>query len=142
MTPRAGYSTPLLHVADIAKSLQFYSLLGFETVDIEGESGRLNWARMHCEGGALMFLAAEEPVPPHRQSLLLYMYTPDLTGLREHLVANGVGAPPIKHPPYMPSGEISISDPDGNVILVGHWGDAEHQAWLQRIEEKKKSGAL
>jgi hypothetical protein len=30
MTVKAGYSTPMLHVADVARSLRFYALLGFE----------------------------------------------------------------------------------------------------------------
>jgi len=28
MTVKAGYSTPMLHVADVARSLRFYALLG------------------------------------------------------------------------------------------------------------------
>lgn len=134
MLPKAGYSTPLLHVADIARSLRFYELLGFELIDTEGEP--LNWARMHCEGGAMMFVRAEEPLNPAAQSVLFYMYTPDLAALREQLLAAGVRVPPISRPPYMPSGEICLRDPDGYCVLVGHWGQAEHEAWLQRIGAK------
>jgi catechol 2,3-dioxygenase-like lactoylglutathione lyase family enzyme len=142
MTAKAGYSTPILHAADISRSMQFYRLLGFETVDTDGEDGNLGWARMHCEGGALMFLAAEEPAGPAHPSVMLYLYTPDLPALREHLLANGVEVPPIGKPPYMPSGEICLRDPDGNTVLVGHWGEKEHQEWLERISEKKQAGRL
>ncbi|HEV2021188.1 MAG TPA: VOC family protein [Terriglobales bacterium] len=145
MTAKAGYSTPSLHVADVARSLRFYELLGFETIDTDGEGGRPpTWARMHCEGGALMFLKTEveERVPlpgsgPDR--FLLYMYTPDPPGLRDHLVAGGVEVPPIQYPEYMSSGEIMLKDPDGHVVLVGHWGKPEHEAWEKRLGEKKKS---
>jgi hypothetical protein len=41
------------------------------------------------------------------------MYTADLAGLREQLLASGIKVPLITHPPYMPSGEFYISDPDG-----------------------------
>lgn len=139
MTVKAGYSTPMLHVADIARSIRFYERLGFETVDTEGEADCLSWARMHCEGGAIMLLAAEEPVDPSVQAVLLYMYTPDLPGLREHLLGAGVEVPPIRHPEYMPSGEIHLKDPDGYSILIGHWGTPEHNAWLERLAAKKKS---
>jgi len=142
MTAQAGYSTPLLHVADVTRSLRFYALLGFQTIDTEGEGGRLGWARMQCEGGALMFLAAEEPVDPSRQGVQLYMYTTDLPGLRAHLVGNGVEVSPIKHPEYMRSGESHLRDPDGYGIFVGHWGQAEHEAWEKRLAEKKRSGTL
>jgi hypothetical protein len=68
MIPKAGYYTPLLHVNSIEESMRFYDLLGFETIDQMGELGRLGWARMHCEGGALMFLRAEEPHPLKKSS--------------------------------------------------------------------------
>jgi catechol 2,3-dioxygenase-like lactoylglutathione lyase family enzyme len=136
MLPKAGYSTPLLHVADIARSLRFYELLGFELIDTEGEP--LNWARMHCEGGALMFLAAE---PGHASppALMLVMYAPNLAALREHLLANGVAVSAIKYPAYMPSGEINFRDPDGNFLSICHWGKKEHEAWEKRLIEKKKA---
>ena len=37
-----------------------------------------------------MLLLAEEPLDPQRAVTPLYMYTPDLPALRDHLVANGV----------------------------------------------------
>ncbi|HXE90772.1 MAG TPA: VOC family protein [Terriglobales bacterium] len=135
MPPKVGYSTPLLHVAEIERSIRFYGLLGFVTVDTD-RCDPLGWARVHCEGGAVMFLRAEEEVDPSAQAVFLYMYTPDLAGLREHLLAIGVRVPPIKHPPYMPSGEITIADPDGYTIFVGHWGASEQEAWEKRIGAK------
>jgi hypothetical protein len=84
-----------------------------------------------------MFLRAEEPLDSSAMAVLLYMYTPDLAGLREHLLANGVQVPPIRYPDYMPSGEIGLRDPDGYAVLVGHWGEAEHEAWLRRIGAKQ-----
>ena len=137
MTAKAGYSTPLLHVAEIERSIRFYELLGFETIDTD-RCQPLGWARMHCEGGAVMFLRVEgdEKPNPAAQGVLLYMYTPDLAGLCEHLQSNGVKVPPIKRPPYMPSGEICLRDPDGYVIFVGHWGKEEQEAWERRIGAK------
>ena len=135
MGVKASYSTPMLHVMDIEKSIRFYELLGFATVDTD-RCKPLGWARLHCEGGAIMFLRAEKPMDPSAQALLLYMYTPDLAGLREHLLANGVKVPAITHPEYMPSGQIAIADPDGYTVEVGHWGKSEQEAWEKRISEK------
>ena len=39
-----------------------------------------------------MLFLAEGPLDPGRRSVPIYMYTPDLRGLREHLLANGVDA--------------------------------------------------
>jgi len=136
MTVKAGYSTPMLHVAEIERSIRFYELLGFATVDTD-RCTPIGWARLHCEGGALMFLRAEHAVNPRAQSWLLYMYTPDLAGLREHLLAHGAAPSPIKYPDYMPSGEMRLDDPDGYIILVAHWGKTEHEAWEKRLAANK-----
>jgi len=135
MTAKVGYSTPLLHVAEIEKSIQFYEILGFTTVDTD-RCQPLGWARLHCEGGAVMFLRAEGPATSATHPVMLYTYTPDLTSLREHLLASGVKVPSIKHPGYMPSGEITLADPDGNIIIVAHWGKSEQEAWEERIGKK------
>jgi len=135
MSAKVGYSTPVLHVVEIEKSIRFYKQLGFVTVDTD-RAKPLGWARMHCEGGAVMFLRGEKPVDASAQAVMLYMYTPDLISLREQLLASGVKVPPIGHPEYMPSGEICISDPDGYVILAAHWGKSEQEAWEKRISAK------
>ena len=132
----------MLHVADLPRSIAFYKLLGFELIDIEGAAASPYWARMHCEGAAIMLLLAEEPLDEAVKRIPFYMYAPDLPAFREHLLANGIEVSGINRPPYMKSGEVRVQDPDGYVIFVGHWGDAEHSDWLRRIEEKKKAGAL
>ena len=140
--PKAGYSTPMLHVADVARSIAFYRLLGFELIDVEGAPGCPGWARMHCDGGALMFLLGEEPVDSLKQGILLAMYTEDLPSLRKHLLANGVTVPEITYPEYMPSGQVTFRDSEGYVIGINQWGETQHSAWLRALEGKRKSGAL
>ena len=133
MSAKATYSTPMLHALDIERSLAFYELLGFVTVDTD--CGKpLGWARTHCEGGALMFLRAEHPVDPAVQGVMLYMYSPDLPALHAQLQRSGVAVPPISYPGYMPSGEMQLRDPDGYSVIVAHWGPNEQEAWEQRIK--------
>ena len=136
MSAKAGWATPMFHVKSIEDSLNFYELLGFKTIDTDkcGDEP-LGWARMHCEGGAIMFLRAEDDVviDPGKQGVMLVMYTPDLPALREKLLANNVRVSAIERPPYMPSGRVCLRDPDGYFISVNHWGDKEHTAWLKRI---------
>jgi hypothetical protein len=135
MTVKAYYSTPLLHAAEIERSLKFYGLLGFETIDTD-RCQPIGWARMHCEGGAVMFVRAEEPVEGFGQRFLLYMYTPNLFELRQQLLAAGIGVPSISYPGYMPSGEMALKDPDGYTVLVAHWGREQQEAWERRIGRK------
>ena len=131
MAPKAGYCTPMLHVKNVEESVRFYRLLGFEVVDQMGGEGCLGWARLHCEGGALMFLRAEpgHSADPAQQGIMFYLYTPDLNALREHLLANGIKAPSISRPEYMPSGKLALRDPDGYGVLVGHWSHKEQELW-------------
>jgi catechol 2,3-dioxygenase-like lactoylglutathione lyase family enzyme len=137
MGVKAGYSTPMLHVADIEKSIEFYQRLGFETVDTD-RGTPIGWARMHCEGGAVMFLRAEDghTADPSVQGVMFVMYTPDLASLREDLLQAGVKAPAIRYPGYMPSGEMQLADPDGYSVTIVHWGKQEHEAWERRIGAK------
>jgi catechol 2,3-dioxygenase-like lactoylglutathione lyase family enzyme len=137
MAAKVGYSTPMLHVAEIERSIHFYGLLGFETVDSDGGKP-LGWARMHCEGGALMFLRAEDVVVASMQAVLLYMYTPDLAGLRAALLSHGITVSEIRRTEYMPSGEMSIKDPDGFLVLVAHWGKQEQEAWEKRTRSRPR----
>jgi hypothetical protein len=83
-----------------------------------------------------MFLRAEHAIDSSAQAFMLYLSTPDLPGLREHLLANGVKVSPIKYQEYMPSGEINLADPDGYKMEIGHWGKSEQKAWEKRIHAK------
>jgi hypothetical protein len=135
MSVKVGHSTPSLQVAEIEQSIRFCELLGFAAIDTD-RTKPLGWARMHFEGGAILFVRAEEPVDASKQSIILYMYASDLPGLRAHLLASGVKLPEIAYPHCMPSGEICISDPKRYIILVGHWGSAEQEGWEKRIGGK------
>jgi hypothetical protein len=138
MGVKAGWSTPMFHVADVERSIKFYEFLGFEAIDTEG-CGPIGWARLHCEGGGIMLLRAEEghAVDATAQGVILYLYVADLETLREQLIVGGIEVPPIAHPGYMPSGELSLFDPDGYRVSIGHWGEKEHQAWLKKIGREK-----
>ncbi len=125
----------MLHVADIRRSLRFYEWLGFETIDTRGPADCLGWARANCEGGGLMFLA-QEPGHPAPPALMLVMYTPELPALRQHLLDHGLEVSEIRYPEYMPSGEISLRDPDGNFLFVNQWGKAEQEKWEQHLAER------
>jgi catechol 2,3-dioxygenase-like lactoylglutathione lyase family enzyme len=128
----------MLHVKSIEESIKFYEHLGFKVIDTD-RCVPIGWARLHCEGGALMFLRAEHEhqIDPRQQGVLFYMYTPELAGLREQLLAQRIDVSPIQHPEYMPSGEVNLRDPDGYSVVIGHWGEAEHSAWLTRIGAEK-----
>ncbi len=145
MTVKAGWSTPMLHVAEVERSIRFYRRIGFDLVDVEGDDGCLGWARMSTpDGSAIMLLRAEEEhaVKPELQGIMLALYTSQLLALREQLVAAGEKPTEIERPPWMPSGHIMVRDPDGYAVGINQWGDAEHDAWLAQLEKKRKVGII
>jgi hypothetical protein len=136
MPVKAGYPSPLLHASSIENSILFYERLGFEMMDND-RLNPLGWARMHCVGGAIMLLRAEHHADLAEPNLL-YLYTEDLPALRRQLIAEGVDVAQIKYPPYMPSGEITLRDPDGTQIFIGHWSQKENDAWIAHIGRSPK----
>lgn len=131
---------PMVHVADVDKSVAFYGLLGF-TCDskFSAPSGVTNWASLSSERAHIMFTRASGPIDPTQQAVLFYMYSPDVMAIRMHLLKCGLAdggkfpgegeaprAVPERNavfrpafPFYMSQGEVRIHDPDGYVILVG-----------------------
>ena len=146
MTAKAGWSTPMLHVAEVERSIRFYRRLGFELVDVEGEDGcPLGWARMStADGSAIMLLRGDEErtVSSEPQGILLVLYSAELSALRQQLVVAGERPTEIERPPWMPSGHIMLRDPDGYPVGINQWGDAEHEAWLKQLEKKRAAGII
>lgn len=111
---------PYAHVADVADSVDFYSLLGFEPISTVGGRGQGRWwVYLQADRARLMLAVASEPVVPEAQAVLFYLYTDELAALRQQLVDSGLRPSPIRHPAHMPAGEMRLADPDGYVLLVG-----------------------
>jgi hypothetical protein len=83
-----------------------------------------------------------ERTPPAGRTAVGFFFisTPDLPALRTQLSSAGVEVGSIAHPDHMRSGEMCLKDPDGYVILIGHWGKPEHDAWEQQREKKRAAG--
>lgn len=148
MVVKAGWVTAMLHVGSVEASIKFYELVGFKLIDVDG-CGPLSWARLHCDdGSAIMLLRAEHDarigpvIEAEKQGIMLILYTEDLPKLREQLLGNGIKAPEIAYPDFMPSGSLYLRDPDGYFVGINQWSDKEHQAWLKQLQEKRAAGKL
>jgi hypothetical protein len=108
---------PFVHVADMQRSVAFYALLGFVTLDTFEPEGELEWAFLQSDGARLM-LAAGRPIDHRAQAVLFYLYAHDLTGLRDHLVAQGVAPGEIVDGTPGPKQEMRVTDPDGYVLMI------------------------
>jgi hypothetical protein len=109
---------PFVHVADVARSIAFYELLGLRVCDTYEPGGRLVWAHLRSDRAALMLALTEEPVRAGEQAVLFYLYTRDLVALRDHLVAAGAAPGQIVDGSPGPREELRVDDPDGYCLMV------------------------
>ena len=113
---------PSAHVADVERSLAFYSRLGFVEDGRWADDGLTVWASMHARAlrsARIMFSLGEDRVEPHDQGIHFYCFCDDAVTLRARLVAEGLEPTPIEHPQHMEDGEFRLDDPDGYKIVIG-----------------------
>jgi predicted enzyme related to lactoylglutathione lyase len=109
---------PFVHVADVDRSVAFYALLGFGLHHDLRPDGRRLWAFLERGDARIMVAKADAPVDPSAQAVLFYLYTRDLDGLRERLIANGVAAREITTGGPGPDRQMRVDDPDGYCLIV------------------------
>jgi hypothetical protein len=110
---------PYVHVGDLDRSIEFYTLIGFVLEQTHNADGEMVWASLRNAESRLFLILADAPIDAGAQAVLFYLWTTDVGALRAHLIANSVPVGPIIFPPYMKGGEIRLADPDGYVLLIG-----------------------
>jgi hypothetical protein len=119
--PAAGRVTrlvPFVFVAEMDRSVAFYRLLGFEVTATFEPNGVLSWASLDGGGAELMLALAASVIDPASQSILFYLYAPDLVGLRDHLVSQGLTPGEIVDGSPGPAQEMRLDDPDGYCLMI------------------------
>ncbi len=111
---------PLAPVADVAKSIEFYKLLGFEVKNIVESDGHLQWAWLQNGDASFMIGRSARPMNPDAQDVLFYLYVPDMVAYRNLLLGRSFMVGEICYPFYSPRGEFRIDDPDGYALFVAH----------------------
>jgi len=109
---------PFTHVADVARSVAFYGLLGFRVERTFAPHGQLAWAWLSSGRAQLMLAAADEEIDRESQGVLFCLYTDDLASLHGRLAAAGVRVGEIVDGSPGPRHEISLADPDGYRLLI------------------------
>jgi hypothetical protein len=112
---------PLLHVADVERSIVFYETLGLELDDTHKQDERLVWASMRRESAALMLAEAPQPIEPSGGRH--FLYTKSLARLRERLIEAGWEPPQIEDGTPGPKQEMSICDPDRHFLTIAEIED-------------------
>ena len=115
-----GRMVPLAHVADVAKSIEFYKLLGFEVKNTVERDGQLQWAWLQNGQADFMIARSARPMNPEAQDVLFYLYAPEVVAFRNELQGRGVKVGQLSYPFYMPRGEFRVDDPDGYTLFIAH----------------------
>lgn len=113
---------PMAHVADVGRSIEFYSRLGFEVGNsfTPDDQARPTWAALELHDARLMLAQASDPAPPARHAVLFYLYFDDIDAEHARLAAAGAQPGPMAHPFYCPKGEFRLTDPDGYCVMCTH----------------------
>ena len=118
MAPAVQSMVAATYVRDIAVSRAFYERLGFR----EQAAGRAEfsaWSSLR-QGDCRVVLTSTQPrldVPA--LPLLFYFYFDDLAAVLRELEDGGVATAHMGYPPHARGGEVKITDPDGNTVLLG-----------------------
>jgi catechol 2,3-dioxygenase-like lactoylglutathione lyase family enzyme len=114
---------PMVHVADVRRSIAFYARLGFvegdNTYTPDGET-EPTWTHLETADARLMLVRANAPVDPERQAVIFYMYSDDVAAYRDALKRKGVAVGEMEFPFWAPGGEFRVTDPDGYALMVRH----------------------
>lgn len=106
------------YVRDIAASRSFYELLGFRE-HAAGQAEVSAWSSLHQGSCQVLLATTSPPLDIPALPLLFYFYFDDVTAVVRALEDGGVPTAHMGHPPHARGGEIRITDPDGNTVLLG-----------------------
>ncbi|MGB7441047.1 MAG: VOC family protein [Coleofasciculaceae cyanobacterium] len=106
---------PILSVADVAKSIEFYrDALNFEVKDTYEPEGEICWAFLQFEEVELMLEKLE--ASNYRKYATFYFYPDDLEELHSYLKKRGY---PVSEPQvtFYEMKEFGLKDPDGYYLM-------------------------
>jgi uncharacterized glyoxalase superfamily protein PhnB len=122
--------TPMLHVADVERSLAFYrDNLGFTLMSPESALRDFGWAHIRRDGVDLMLAGGLEGSPLRQPGaisadwpVMFYFYPDDVESLHRALGSRGVEVGKLCVTFYRMK-EFSCLDPDGHMLTFGQETD-------------------
>ena len=118
---------PLLNVDDVARSIAFYDVRGYEVLAAADDGGVPIWANLGDAAGRRLMLnhkgvigADERQARPHYADVVLYLTYPNVTLIREKLLAAGLEVTPIERQAYGVD-ECWTRDSDGYELALASY---------------------
>jgi predicted enzyme related to lactoylglutathione lyase len=118
MTPAVQSMVAATYVRDIGRSRGFYGLLGFAEQS-SGQAETSAWSALHHSEHSVLLASTHPPLEIPPLPLLFYFYFDDLDAVLGVLGKAGVEVAHMGHPPHALGGEVKLTDPDGNTVLLG-----------------------
>jgi catechol 2,3-dioxygenase-like lactoylglutathione lyase family enzyme len=118
MTPGLTRMIAVTYVRDVDASRAFYTLLGFSE-QLSGRGPSSGWLVLEQDGQSVLLAFTQPPLPIPRLPLLFYFFFDDVDAVVARVQAAGVQAVHLGYPPHALGGEIRLTDPDGNTVLLG-----------------------
>jgi uncharacterized glyoxalase superfamily protein PhnB len=76
---------PMIHVADVRATVDWYTLIGFKAVRHNEEDGEINWALLSFGNSELMLNAGGKPSADQRREVDLYVHAENIDDLYRRL---------------------------------------------------------
>ena len=109
---------PMLHVADVQATLDWYRSIGFEPIDSNEEDGQVNWALMSLGNSQLMLNSGGKMSSETRRDVDLYVRTDDLVAIRRQIDDQAQLVEDI-HDTFYGMREFTVRDINGFWITFG-----------------------
>jgi catechol 2,3-dioxygenase-like lactoylglutathione lyase family enzyme len=106
------------YVADLAASRSFYELLGFREVR-SGTAAASAWSELSSSNYLLLLVATRPRLEIPALPLGFYFFYEDVEAVRAGLIEAGQQVEHVGYPGHARGGELKLSDPDGNTVLIG-----------------------
>ncbi|MFT3745934.1 MAG: VOC family protein [Pyrinomonadaceae bacterium] len=106
---------PMLPVADIGRSIEFYEKLGFS---VETRRDEWRWAMLVFGECRIMVDQSINVHPGGPKTGVLYLYPDDIAEYHKHVRASGLDIPDLETTFYGLT-EFRLDDPDGNRLWIG-----------------------
>ncbi|HYN97966.1 MAG TPA: VOC family protein, partial [Pilimelia sp.] len=116
MSDEVAALLPFVYVRDVARSVEFYRLLGFDR-QAGGADDTWRWA--YLAAGTAGLIVASDGTPPAADPgpALLYVSVADLGAALGRLAEAGVAAEHLGYPDHAPGGEARVADPDNHGLI-------------------------
>ena len=111
---------PMIHVPDVAATLQWYASIGFTVVDTvrECDEGVVDWALLRLGDSTIMLSAGGKTSNAPRREFDLYIHVDNIDSVRRRLDVNGSMVEDL-HDTFYGMREFIIRDCNGFWITFG-----------------------